>query len=59
MRFYTQQHQFYRGIDLHARLLAIGIINQAGAIVVRKQIPAEKQLWLDLLAPYGSTSPRS
>ena len=30
MRFYTKQHQFYCGIDLHARLLAICLVDQAG-----------------------------
>ena len=52
MRFYTDQHQFYCGIDLHARLLAICIIDQAGAVVLRTQIPADKQLLLKTLAPY-------
>jgi hypothetical protein len=28
MRFYTKQHQFYCGIDLHSRLLAICILDQ-------------------------------
>ena len=35
MRFYTQQHQFYCGIDLHARLLAICIVDQAGAVMAQ------------------------
>lgn len=52
MRVYTQQHPFYCGIDLHARLLAICIIDQAGNVVLRTQIPADKQLLLDTLAPY-------
>jgi hypothetical protein len=41
MRFYTKQHRFYCGIDLHARLLAVCIVDQAGAIVLRTQIPAD------------------
>lgn len=52
MRFYTKQHQFYCGIDLHARLLAICIVDQAGAVVCRTQIPADKQMLLSILAPY-------
>ncbi len=52
MRFYTKQHQFYCGIDVHARLLAICIVDQAGAVVCRTQIPADKQLLLQTLAPY-------
>lgn len=30
MRFYTQQHKHYCGIDLHARSLYLCILNQAG-----------------------------
>ena len=52
MRFYTRQHQFYCGIDLHARVLAVCILDQAGNIVLQKQLPAEKQLLLDVLAPF-------
>ena len=52
MRFYTKQHSFYCGIDLHARLLAICIVDQAGAVVCRTQIPADKQILLSTLAPY-------
>ncbi|MGH8606335.1 MAG: TIR domain-containing protein, partial [Gammaproteobacteria bacterium] len=29
MRFYTQQHKFYCGIDLHARTMYVCILNQA------------------------------
>jgi transposase len=52
MRFYTQQHQFYCGIDLHARLLAVCIVDQAGTVVLRQQIPDDPQQLRDLLAPY-------
>ena len=52
-RFYTKQHRFYCGIDLHARLLAIGIVDHdTASVVCRTQIPADKQLLLDTLAPY-------
>ena len=30
MRFYTKQHQFYCGIDLHARAMYVCILNQDG-----------------------------
>jgi len=42
MNFYTKQHQFYAGIDLHARLLAVCILDQAGHIVCQTKIPADK-----------------
>jgi transposase len=52
MNFYNRQHQFYCGIDLHARLLAICVLDQAGQVVCQTQIPADKQRLLDTLAPF-------
>ena len=33
MRFYTKPHQFYCGIDLHARSIYVCILDQAGDIL--------------------------
>jgi transposase len=52
MRFYTQQHRFYCGIDLHARLLAVCIVDQTGTVVLRTQIPDDPHHLRELLAPY-------
>ncbi len=52
MRFYNRQHRFYCGIDLHARLLAICVLDQAGIVVCQTKIPADKKLLLDTLAPF-------
>jgi hypothetical protein len=52
MRFYNRQHQFNCGIDLHARLLSVCILDQAGNDVCQTQIPADKQRLLDTLAPF-------
>ena len=35
MRFYTTQHPFYCGIDLHARTMYVCILDQAGIPVFR------------------------
>ena len=35
MRFYTRQHQYYCGIDLHARSVYVCILNQEGEVLVR------------------------
>jgi transposase len=52
-RVYTKQHRFYCGIDLHARLLAICIIDHdTASVVCRTQIPADQKLLLETLAPY-------
>jgi hypothetical protein len=40
MRFYNQQHRFYCGVDLHARTLALCILDDAGAVVHRGSIAA-------------------
>jgi hypothetical protein len=49
MNFYNQPHQFYCGIDLHARLLAICILDHAGNIVCQTSIEADKQTSLSLI----------
>ncbi len=38
MRFYTRQHQFYCGIDLHARTLYVCIMDQFGKVLVHKNL---------------------
>src|SRR5262245_51410929 len=38
MRFYNRSHQFYCGIDLHARLLAVCVLDQAGNVVCQTKI---------------------
>jgi len=52
MRFYTSQHQFYCGIDLHARSLYVCIINQTGETLVHKNLPADPDDFLSIIAPY-------
>jgi transposase len=52
MRFYTQQHPHYCGIDLHARTMYLCILNQAGAIVVHRNMKAEPDAFLKAIAPY-------
>ena len=52
MRFYTKQHQFYCGIDLHARTLYLCILNQHGEILVHRNMPASPEPFLKAVAPY-------
>jgi len=40
MRFYTQHHQFYCGIDLHARAMYVCIMDQPGKVLVHKNLLA-------------------
>ena len=52
MRFYTQQHRHYCGIDFHARTMYVRIIGQDGAVLVEKNIPSRPGPFLNLVAPY-------
>jgi transposase len=52
MRFYTTQHQFYCGIDLHTRSLYVCILNQTGEVLVHKNLPADPDALISLIAPY-------
>jgi transposase len=52
MRFYTKQHQFYCGIDLHARTMYLCVLNQEGEIVLHRNMPAGPEPFLKAVAPY-------
>ena len=39
MRFYTMQHRFYCGIDLHARSMHVCILDNVGAVVFDRNLP--------------------
>src|SRR6266568_3027285 len=52
MRFYTQQHSHYCGIDLHTRSMYLCILNQAGAIVLHRNMRADPDSFLKAIAPF-------
>jgi transposase len=52
MKFYTQQHQFYCGIDLHARTMYVCILNQAGEVVLHRNMKTDPAVLLKVIAPY-------
>ena len=52
MRFYSQQHRFYAGLDLHARTIALCILDEHGHIVREANITATPASLLDALAPF-------
>jgi transposase len=51
MRFYTTQHQYYCGIDLHARTMYVCILNRDGEIMVHRNIKASPEALRKILAP--------
>jgi transposase len=52
MRFYTKQHQFYCGIDLHARTMYLCVLHQDGEILLHRNMPAGPEPFLKAIAPY-------
>jgi len=43
MRFYTQQHQYICGIDLHTKNMYVCILDQGGNILFHKNISSSQQ----------------
>jgi transposase len=52
MRFYTNQHQFYCGIDLHARSMYVCILSHDGEILLHRNMKAGPEPFLQAVAPY-------
>ena len=51
MRFYTKQHPFYCGIDLHARTMDLCVLHQDGELLVHRNMPAGPAPFLKAIAP--------
>ncbi len=52
MNFYTKQHKYYCGIDLHARKMYLCILNQEGEILLHKNIQTRPDTFLKAIQPY-------
>jgi transposase len=52
MRFYTGQHRFYCGIDLHARTMYVCVIDQSGEVLVHRNCRCGPERLLAVIAPY-------
>ncbi|MBW1672303.1 MAG: transposase, partial [Deltaproteobacteria bacterium] len=62
MRFYTKQHRFYCGIDLHAKKMYVCVLhakkmyvcvlNSAGEIVLHRNINTEREIFLAVIEPF-------
>jgi len=52
MRFYTTSHQYYCGIDLHARVMYLCIISSGGEIVFHRNMEANPESLLKAIEPY-------
>jgi transposase len=52
MRFYTKQHKYYCGIDLHTKNMYICILNDEGKIMVHQNIKTDPVAFLNIIHPY-------
>jgi transposase len=52
MNYYTKEHLFYCGVDLHARSMYICVLDQSGQILLHRNLPAQPQRFLDAIGPY-------
>lgn len=52
MNFYNNTHPYYCGIDLHARILYVCILDQEGNTCVHKEISADPKKLKQILEPY-------
>jgi len=52
MRFYSQQHKFYCGIDLHARKMYLCILDQQGEVQLHRNIDTDREALLKAIEPY-------
>ena len=52
MRFYTRQHRFYCGVDLHARSMYVCVLDHEGNVLVSKDIPTAPEPFVRPIAPY-------
>lgn len=52
MKFYTQNHMHYCGIDLHARSMYLCILNHDGKILAHRNTPTSPEHFLKVVAPF-------
>jgi transposase len=52
MRFYTNQHPFYCGIDLQARSMYVCILSHDGELLLHRNMNAAPEPFLKAVAPY-------
>ena len=52
MRFYTQEHRFYCGIDLHARSMYLCILDNRGEVVLHRDLRTEPGRFIEAIKPY-------
>ena len=52
MRFYTKQHKYYCGIDLHTKKMYVCILDSEGKIRLHQNIRTDPESFLHILTPF-------
>lgn len=52
MRFYSQQHRFYAGADLHARTIALCVLDAGGSPRLHHTLEAAPHAFLKAIEPF-------
>jgi hypothetical protein len=52
MNYYTKEHRFYCGVDLHTRSMYLCVLDRSGQVLLHRNLPAQPQRFLDAIAPY-------
>jgi len=52
MEFYTKQHKYYCGVDLHAKTMYLCILDSEGKVVLHKNIKSKPDVFLKSIEPF-------
>jgi hypothetical protein len=52
MRFYLERHQFYCGIDLHAKKMFVCVLDEHGTVVLHRNMKTDPEILKRVLQPF-------
>ena len=52
MRFYTTEHRYYCGVDLHARNMYLRVLDKSGNVRCHRRVPAQRDAFLGAVRRY-------
>ena len=52
MKFFTGQHKFYCGVDLHASTMYICVLDDRGNVKLQKNLKTDPEIFLQAIAPF-------
>ncbi len=52
MKFYNKQHEYYCGIDLHAKTMYVCVQDKNGEVIVHRNNHAKPDAFLKCIKPY-------